>query len=213
MHPGKREALMAARALFLLAIALTLAAEPGKASVTTEGNPKFNIPPGSAKRPYIGPDAWCRQPSIVRNILKAMSSTQAVKKAGESAIDFENSTTTAINEKALTASCHGVIALSNGQHLSGTFILNRNVAGDAIWNWMNDPSPRTRSAPLRRPNMTGLCSPENRAKALLRWDDADIARRMAARTYIVDCDNGNEPFRQVPRAYFEPNGATAPGSR
>jgi hypothetical protein len=70
--------------------------------------------------------------------MQSMSNTSAVKDANEQVIDFADATTTAIDVKALTVSCHGVAHLSNGQVLPGTFSIWSNAAGEPKWQWMND---------------------------------------------------------------------------
>ena len=98
----------------------------------------FIFAPDSDRLPWTGPNSWCRQADVLRNIMQSLTNTNAVKEAHEEVIDFADATTTAIDVKALIFSCHGVAHLSNGQMLPGTFSIWSNAAGESKWKWMND---------------------------------------------------------------------------
>jgi hypothetical protein len=100
--------------------------------------PDFDISSNATSLPRSGPNAWCRQGEVLRNIMKGLNSTTAMKQSGEHVIDFENSTTTQVDSSLKAFSCHGIAHLSDGQFLPGTFSVKNNAAGDSIWDWMND---------------------------------------------------------------------------
>jgi hypothetical protein len=100
--------------------------------------PMFVLESNSGDLPWTGPNSWCRQINVLKNIVQSLSDTDAVKNANERVLDFADATTTAIDVKARTFSCHGIAHLSNGQTLPGTFSLWNNTSGDSKWKWMND---------------------------------------------------------------------------
>lgn len=153
-RPGNRRGLETGndvRILMICGAAMAMAAcvglsackdgvQPSQARASTPDGETFILPPGSAKLPLSGPAAYCRQPDVIRKMLKTFSTTSALTTAGETAVDFTEATTTAIDDKAMTFSCHGTFRLSNGQEVPGTFSLTKNAAGDPKWMWMNDPN-------------------------------------------------------------------------
>jgi hypothetical protein len=100
--------------------------------------PSFVMPSNSDTLPHSGPRALCQMPDVIRNIMKAMGEVAVIKNAKLSVYDFKNSTTSAVNLKAQTFSCHGIVQITNGQQLPGTFSVSKNSAGDSVWRWMND---------------------------------------------------------------------------
>jgi hypothetical protein len=114
--------------------------QAAQASVAAN-TPSFVMPANADSLPASGPRALCRQPDIIRNIIKSLSDVKAVKDAHESVYDFEDSKTLGAELQSLTFSCHGIARITNGQMLPGTFTVFRNSAGDAVWRWMNDGQP------------------------------------------------------------------------
>jgi hypothetical protein len=105
------------------------------ASTDSAPPPSFTFAPDSDRLPWTGPNSWCRQADVLRNIMQSLTSTSAVRDAGEEVIDFADAITTAIDLKTRTSSCHGTAHLSNGQMLPGTFSIWNNAAGDSKWRW------------------------------------------------------------------------------
>jgi hypothetical protein len=111
---------------------------PQPTSPDADKTPSFVMPANSDSLPRSGPRALCQMPDILRNIMKAMSEITVIKSANLSVYDFKNSATSAVNRKEKTFSCHGVLQITNGQQLPGTFTVSKNSAGDTTWKWMND---------------------------------------------------------------------------
>jgi hypothetical protein len=130
------------------------------AASTDESPPShFTFAPDSDRLPRTGPNSWCRQADVLHNIMQSLSNTNAVKDAHEQVIDFADATTTAIDVKALTFSCHGVAHLSNGQMLPGTFSIWSNAAGEPKWQWMNDePEQKAKTTAISPSNPLQITS-------------------------------------------------------
>ena len=124
------------------AFPLFLAFAPIPAAALAQPAAVFEMPSNSNDLPRTGPRSLCRRSNVVRSIIATMSSTEAVKGAGLTVYDFEGSSTSSVDFSALSFACHGVVRVSNGQALPGTFSVYRNAAGDPVWKWMND-GPRT----------------------------------------------------------------------
>jgi hypothetical protein len=154
--------------------------------------PNFTFAPDSDRLPWTGPNSWCRQADVLRNIMQSLSSTSAVKDAREEVIDFANAITTAIDVKIRTFSCHGTAHLSNGQMLPGTFSIWNNAAGDSKWRWMNDePERRAKtttilpSNPLQIASLTAYASQVKHQWTKYAEDNNGVLRKI----FYVDLAN------------------------
>jgi hypothetical protein len=150
-----------------LALSLSFAVSYAAHAASTDRSPPSNFvfAPDSDHLPWTGPNSWCRQADVVRNIMQSLTNTNAVKDAHEEVIDFADAATTAIDVQSQTFSCHGIAHLSNGQMLPGTFSIWKNAAGESKWRWMNDePEPKAKataispSNPLQIKSLTAYAS-------------------------------------------------------
>ncbi len=105
----------------------TQTGEHATTASTPIGLPSFMLDQGSENLPKEGPNAWCRKPEVIRSIIRALNTITAIKSSGETVIDFRDSKTLQINVKEKIFSCHGVIHVSNGQMLPGTFSVFNNA--------------------------------------------------------------------------------------
>ena len=147
------------RATLLLTTALAALLYSSTTHRARADDPSFVFTVGDENLPRSGAKAWCRRPEVIKNILVALNDITEIKKSGEKAIDFKDASTVGLDPVNKTAACHGVINISNGQLIAGTFTLENNAAGSSIWHWMNDQSSAT--AQRQPPNPETAQRPED----------------------------------------------------
>lgn len=174
--------------------------------------PAFVIPSNAKALPLSGPKAWCRQSAVIRGILQSLSDTQAVRNAGETVIDFVDSTTLSVDPTAKTFACHGIVHVSNGQMLPGTYSIYNNAAGESMWNWVNDdPSTnKSQSSGDKQPSDTSRWTKVSSNSAATEYvDQADAVRSGTTATIwfmqdmkLFRAQNGDEVSDGAPGKEF-----------
>jgi hypothetical protein len=123
--------------LLLLAGGIVAVSQTGKDALPEAeqqaAKPNFDFRTGDEALPKSGARAWCNRSDVQENILAAFDGTDAIKNAQLHVLGFESAKTVAFSFNDRSASCHGIVKLSNGQTLPGIFSIRYSR-----WEWMND---------------------------------------------------------------------------
>jgi hypothetical protein len=110
-------------------------------SLTPLAEPQLTPPllsTAAAALPSSGPQAWCQRRDTIEYILKALSSLDGVRDANVVVTEFSDATTSGVDVKQKSFSCHGVAHVMGGQVFPGTFSVVSDLSGKPTWQWVND---------------------------------------------------------------------------